>query len=194
MMQQQQAAGPNRALRRLQQRAKPNPKARQPREVMVNALDVVKNRAARLTDQERAAALAPARLGFTALREGVATFQQWVHVNTAIAIALAIERQGVIRGMHEHFVAADRAIDAIYARVQDAEGGPAWGRRTTLYFDEISALREAIHLHDEQLRVLSATELQQAIVLAEKHTRKIGGRVLRAPADATPEQIQEILI
>lgn len=186
----------NRAMRRhLKQAArKPPAPRRKPGQVMANATDVVKARATRLTDAERAGVLQPARDGFKALREGVATFKQWVDVNTAIAVAMAIEEQGVIRGMHEHFAAADRAIDAVRLRVEQDPQGPAWGRRTTLYFHEIEALREAIHLHDEQLRVLAACELTAAIALAHNNTRALGGRVVHVPSNATPQQIQELLL
>jgi hypothetical protein len=189
----QQQEQPNRALRRQQQRMQA--KSRQPRRrplINANAHNTAILQATRLTAKERADLLQPARDGFKALREGVATHLQWVAVNTLIAIAMAIEEQGVIRGMHEHFTAADRAIDAVWSRVQNAEGGPSWGRRTTLYFDEISALSEAIHLHEEQLKVLATSELYAATALAMKRTRAIGGQVVRTAAEV--EQIQECLI
>jgi hypothetical protein len=185
MAQQHQADGLNRRLRRELQRAErtaARPR-RAPKPIALNAVQMAKMRATRLTDTERAELLRPAHEGFRALREGVATFAQWAAVNTVVHIAQAIEDQGVIRGMREHFAAGDLALEAVCKRVQQAEGGPSWGHRTTLYFDEIAAIRELIHLHDEQLKVLSAGELHAATKGAERAVIAAGGRVLKSIPD-----------
>lgn len=184
--------GMNREQRRKQAKASKRPPARRHGQVAADPVRTAILRATRLTRSEREAALQPARDGFKALREGVATYGEWCHVCTLVTIALAIEDQGVIRGMREHLQAAERAIDAVYRRVQQAEGGPTWGRRTTLYFQEIEALREAIALHDAQLQVLSAGELHAAVHAAERNVLAGGGRVIRD--DSTPQPVQEVLL
>jgi hypothetical protein len=152
---------------------------------IANGTEYAIARATKLTDQEREGVLRPARDGFRALREGVATHEQWAFVSSAVTMAQAIEAQGIIRGMHEHFDAAERALDAIYQRVQDGTGGPAWGRSTTLYLAEIDTLRVAIHLHEDQLRVLGFSELQAAERIAQRNIRAAGGRVIQAAAAST---------
>lgn len=167
--------------------------ARTERPLIANAVDVVKNRASRLTDAERDRMLTPARDGFTALRRGVASHDEWAGVSSAITMALAIEAQGVVKGMREHFDAAERALDAVWHRVQDSPGGPAWGR-TTMYFEEIAALREAFHLHDFQLRNLAVSELHAAIDIARRNVRAAGGREIPAPAQSLPQPVQARLV
>jgi predicted P-loop ATPase len=166
---------------------------RTPRQIIANAVDVVKNRAARLTDAERDRMLAPAREGFTALRQGVASHDQWCGVASAVTMALAIEAQGVVKGMREHFQAAERALEAIWTRAQAGADDGAWAR-PTLYFDEIAALREAIHLHDFQLRQLAVSELHAAIAITRRNVRAAGGREIPAPAHSIPLPTQERLV
>ncbi|HSW13380.1 MAG TPA: hypothetical protein VLI06_11110, partial [Solimonas sp.] len=69
-----------------------------------------------------------------------------------------------------------------------------WGRSTTLYFDEIAALREAIHLHDYQLRQLSAAELQAAVDQVRRNVRAAGGREIAAPSQSLPVPSQHPLL
>jgi hypothetical protein len=194
-LEQGQAPGLNRQMRRLQMRAqrKRGP-VRRPREIMANAAEVVANRASLLTQPERERCLSPARDGFKALREGVATFDQWAGVSSAVTMALAIEDQGKVRGLREHFEAAERALDAVWQRVEDHPGGASWGRRTTLYFDEIAAIREAVHLHDFQLQHVSVSELHQATEKARHNVRAAGGREIPAPANSLPQPTQQRLV
>lgn len=185
----------NRAVRRQLMKIERRRPTRIPqRRVEQDNMHLAKLHATCLTEAERTDALTSARDGFRALREGVATYRQWAHVSTLVTVALAIEDQGVIRGMREHFLAAERAIDAVFRRVQDAPGGPTWGRSTTLYFQEIEALREAVHLHDEQLRVLSAAEIHAAVRAAERNVLAVGGQVLTATPLPTPQPVQEKLL
>jgi hypothetical protein len=184
----------NRELRRAAERAaKRKTKLPAPRKYapIVNAFEYVRGRATTLTAVEREKVLQPAREGFTALREGVATYLQWAHVANAMAVALAIEELGIVRGMQEHFGAADLALAAVRKRVQDSADGAAWGRCTTLYFDEIAALREGLHLHEFQLKRLAVFELHQGMAKALKDAHALGGEVI---TPTQPEQIQEQLL
>ena len=51
-----------------------------------------------------------------ALREGVATEQQWSVLAGCLDVALAIERQGVVRGLQEHLASAEKALQAVHDR------------------------------------------------------------------------------
>lgn len=178
-----------RAARQLQTRA-----TRKPGRIGINNLEVAKHRAARLTAEERTRVLADARAGLQALIEGVATWEQWSKVAITVNVALAIERMAVVRGMQEHFAAADCALNAVFHRVDSGERGAAWGKRTTLYFDEIAALREAIELHTLQLNYLSYTEFIAAAELAERNVRAKGVIQISTPIDTHALAIQEILL
>jgi hypothetical protein len=174
--------------RKLQARAK-----RKPKLIMANAMDVVKSRAARLTDAERANVMLPAQNGFKALREGVATLGQWQAVSSAVSVARAIEAQGIVRGIHEHLAAADSTLDAVWHRVQDGVRGSAWGRCTTLYFDEIAALDTALFLHDHQLQQLALSEFHSAVELARRDVRAAGGTEVQTPAPLSSPTQERLL-
>ena len=135
-------------------------------------------RATRLTARERALVMDPTRAGVAALRQGVATYEQWAYVCSAIQVGLAIEAQGIVRGLQAHMQAADQALQAVYARVTAPAEGPTWGRATALRFDELEAITDAVDLHDWQLQQLAAKEFHRAVKLAEKSIRKAGGKVL----------------
>jgi hypothetical protein len=160
----------------------------------VDTLDLAMRRAGRLTAAERCTVLDPTRAAFKALREGVATFEQWAYVSSAVTVAQAIEDQGVVRGFRAHLDAAERAIDAVFQRVNEAQGGPSWGRATTLYFQEIEALDEALHWHDWQLQHLSGAEFHAVVRVAERHIRAAGGQAIEHRPITTPQPTQENLL
>lgn len=178
----------NRRLRRMLARHQRRPK-HQPRTIVLDTVRLAMSGAGAITAAERDLALAPARAAFKALREGVATFEQWDALDSVLLIAIQIEELGIVRGLREHLQAAATALAEIRRRV-DAVG--AWGSRTTLYFQEIEALREALHLVDFQLQNLSLSELQQA---ANRAANKIRGRAHPVTAaDTLPQPKQERLL
>jgi len=184
----------HRQRRELAKQQRRQQRGRKPRQVMVNALEYVANQVSKLTDDERTRTLLPAMQGFKALREGVATHEHWAGVASAINVALAIEAQGVVKGLREHFEAAERALHAVYVRVCDHPGGDTWGRATALYFDEIAAIRQGIELHDFQLQQLSVKELHAAREQAIRDIRAAGGQLLQAPSQSCPAPRQERLL
>ena len=155
---------------------------------MINAMEVVATRNSLLTDDERRQILAPATSAFQSLREGVATFEQWDDLHSLVLLALTIEAQGVVRGLREHFTAAERAMEAIYKRVNDGAGGATWGRATALYFDEIRVLQDALELHAYQLSHLSLGELRAATGALVRRLQAAGGQVLPGAPAAVPRQ------
>lgn len=158
---QQQAL--NRAARRQKER-KPTSARRKPRQQIANVMDVVRYRIASLSDEEIAHVLAPVEDGFRALREGVALFEQWQQVTQSVTLALVIEESGIVRGLEGHFQLARAALEAIYTRVTQQPDGASWGKRTTLYFEEINAIREALDLLRFQLQHVSAQELTDQLL------------------------------
>lgn len=150
----------NRAARR-QKARKPTSARRQPRQITANVMDVVRYRVAALTQDEISRVMGPVDAGFRALREGVARFEQWQEVMQAMTLAQVIEDSGIVRGLAGHLQLARTALDAIYSRVTQQAG---WGTRTTLHFDEINALREALELFRFQLQHVSAQELNEQLL------------------------------
>lgn len=119
-------------------------------------------RASCLTDAEIAVVLAPVRQALAATRQACATSTDWSNLAMACAVAEAIERQGVVRGLAGHLRNADAALQAIAARSDTAKG---W-QRTPLYFHEIDALNTFVDLHEFQIKKLSAAEYQRAVTTA----------------------------
>lgn len=192
----QPAGMTSRQIRRMQARSEQPGRqgGRREREISRENLNIARNLAARLTDAERGRVLEIAHAGFKRLREGVATFNEWACVASAINMAVAIEKQGVIRGMHEHFAAAEKAIDAVWYRVERGEKGSAWGRCTTLYHDEIEAIQTAIALHDAQLQALSVAELNAALETVRRDVRTHRGQEIHRATITTPQPAQEKLL
>jgi hypothetical protein len=108
-----------------------------------------------------------------ALREGVASELQWSILAGSLDVALAIERQGVVRGLHEHLASAERALQAIYDR---AHAGPVW-RPTALHYHELDAVHTFVDLHAYQVRQLGRAEFLRAIDSATAQIRGQGGQV-----------------
>lgn len=150
-------------------------KPRKPRTINPNAFGTALHRVTLLTPAERENTIAPARACLARLREGVATEDQHTVLATALQIALEIEDSGIVRGLREHIEAAQAALQTIRAR---ALAAGAW-RPTALYFHELDALREAVDLHEFQLRHLSAGELHRIAQKLIARTRSTGGSVVR---------------
>lgn len=130
-------------------------KPRKPRAADRYAFGSAILKASRLTPGEIATTIAPARECEKRLREGVATEDQHTVLHTVLLIAQGIEESGIVRGLHEHIAAALQAMAAIRTR---ALASGAW-RPTALYYYELGAIREAVDLHEYQLRQVSCGEL-----------------------------------
>ncbi|GGH62309.1 hypothetical protein GCM10010975_26880 [Comamonas phosphati] len=143
-----------------------------------------------LTQTEIATTMAPLRACFEHIRAGVATQDEFVVLHSAFLIAQEIEAQGVVRGLHEHITAALQACQAYEARSAD---GQAW-KPSALYFSELDAMREMLHLHEYQLQQLTASELHESARRLIARTQSQGGKVYQAENDAsqlTPYQQQQ---
>lgn len=149
-------------------------KPRRPRwPVINNTFAVAQDQASKLDSASLNQILQTLATAAKALREGVATRHQWSVLAGSLDLAKAIERQGVVRGLHEHLASADDALQAIYAR---ADQDDQW-RPTALHYFEIDAVDTFVNLHAYQCRQLSLGEYKKAIASATGQIRANGGRV-----------------
>lgn len=150
-------------------------KPRRPRWPAINnTMAVAQERASKLDQRSTKQLMQTITSAATALREGVATRLQWSIVAGSIDLALAIERQGVVRGLQEHLASAEVALKAIYTRAtQNRQWQP-----TALYYSEIDAMQALISLHTFQLDQLSLAEYRRAVASASGQIRSAGDRVL----------------
>lgn len=155
---------------------------------VTDLLKTVKLRATRLTETEIRDTMAPIQHCATRLRQGVATELQVEALRSTMAIALAIERLGFVRGMAGHMEAATIALKSVIDRANEA--GHWCPVVPHLY--EIDAITCAVDLHDHQLRQLSAAELQRAVkrVVAQAQSQGGGQLVNVSQADLGMEVCQ----
>ncbi|MDP3654286.1 MAG: hypothetical protein Q8R67_21675 [Rhodoferax sp.] len=149
-------------------------KPRRPRWApVVNTLEIAINGAAKIDRKDVNELLSAVQEAFKSLREGVATQRQWSILAGCMDVAKAIERQGVVRGLHEHLDSADAALQAIYKRARKVDG---W-KPTALHFYELDAVREFVNLYAFRLRKLSRAEFDQVVKTATIQIRSNGGKV-----------------
>lgn len=116
--------------------------------------------------------IATIQLAHTALREGVATELQWSVLAGALDTARMIEKQGVVRGIHEHIASAHHALQSVYTRAKEIDAY-AW-RATALHWHELDAISTFVDLHAYQIRQLSRKEFLIAITAAVGYVRGHG--------------------
>lgn len=152
----------------------PNPAADPVRAVML--------RATRLTPSELRAIVAPIEHCTARLREGLASELQFQILRTTMLIAQQIERTSHIRGLAGHIEAAMVALSTISDR---AMAGGAW-TPTAPNASELDAISTALELHQDQLRQLTAGELQAIVKRTIAQAQSQGGAKL---VRVTPAQI-----
>lgn len=143
-------------------------KAYRPRPVTAHTMALALHYAAKPAATDRAEVLDMLRTAIQALREGVATEHQWSIAAGSVTVAMAIERQGIVRGLEGHLRTAEQALQDIYDRALRTGGG-RWVR-VTLYYQELDALQTFLDLHAYQVRQLGRAEFLSAIDAAQKHT------------------------
>ena len=87
-----------------------------------------------------------------ALREGVATKEEWGTVTVAVMISMAIERLGYVVGMREHLASAHQALQNLFDRATD-QGARPWVATAMEYY-ELDTLQTFSDLHQLQFRRL----------------------------------------
>ena len=148
-------------------RSKKPRKAYRPRPITADTMALATHFAAKPSVADRAEVLGILRQAVQALREGVATEHQWSVAAGSVTVALAIERQGIVRGLMGHLKTAEQALQDIYDRALRTGGG-RWVR-VTLYYQELDALQTFMDLHAFQVKQLGRAEFLAAIDAAEKH-------------------------
>jgi hypothetical protein len=143
-------------------------KAYRPRPVTAHTMQLAKHYAAKPAAADRAQVLCELHKAIQALREGVATEHQWSIAAGSVAVALAIEHQGIVRGLLGHLKTAELSLQDIYDRALRSGGG-RWVR-VTLYYQELDALQTFLDLHAFQVGQLGRAEFLAAIDAAQKDT------------------------
>lgn len=105
-----------------------------------------------------------------AMREGVATAGEWGIVAGSLAMGIAIERGGIVRGLLGHFEAFERVLQTIHDRAMLTG---QW-QRTAMWHYELDELRHFIDLHTYQLKQLSRSELESALTRATANIKSEG--------------------
>ncbi len=150
-------------------------KAYRPKPLSNDTMAIAKHFAAKPVREDRNEILTGLQASIKALREGVATEHQWSIVAGSLSVANAIERQGVVRGLAEHFASAEQALQNIYDRALRMGNG-RWVR-VTLYFYELDVLAEFFDLYKFQVNQLGRAEFLNAIDAARKQTASEGHTV-----------------
>lgn len=147
---------------------------KQPRRVrfpaILNTLEIVKNAVTKPQKHDVDEVMRIIAAASKAMLQGVATEQHWYVLAGGVSMAQAIESQGVVRGMKEHWDSTDKALDTIFKR---AHSTGAW-KSPTLYFDEIDMITAFVNLHGFQVRQLSRGEYRAAITSAGGQIRASG--------------------
>jgi len=138
-------------------------------------MDVARSQATRLTPDELAKVMVPLRGALDQLRRGLASDNDWALLGGSLQLAMAIERQGVVRGLAGHLDEIDRALVAIEARATHAG---AW-QAPTLYFHELDAVQLLLDLHLYQLQHLTFGEFRRAHDTTAAQMRSRGVQVLK---------------
>lgn len=147
-------------------------KAYRPRHVAIDTMQVALHRAAKPSRDDRAEILAKLDGAVRALCTGMATELDWSIAAGSLAVATAIERQGVVRGLQEHLAVIEQVLQAIYDRCRL----PALWLRPVLAVQEVDAVRLLLELHAFQLGQLGRAELLAAMGAAERDTLAQGHR------------------
>lgn len=152
-------------------------KAYRPRWATAHTLAIALHKAAKPMAWEREEVLAALRKSHKALREGVATELDWSILAGALATSMTIEQQGVVRGLQEHFVSAEAALQAVFDRAKSTD---TW-KPTALWFNELDAINEFVRLHAFQVEQLSRAEWLQAVntTTAKVRSQGFGATVVR---------------
>lgn len=147
-------------------RSKKPRKPYRPRQIAVNTLDLALHRAAKPAREDRAEVLDKLNAAVKALCTGVATEMDWSVAAGAVAVAMAVERQGIVRGLQEHLDTAEQVLQAIHDRCRL----PMMWLRPTLTIQEVDAVRLLSELHTFQIEQLGRAEFLAAIDAATKET------------------------
>jgi len=141
-----------------------------------NPMALALHKASGFTRAELARIEAQLRGHFDALRAGHGTRHHFAGVSTFVELGLAIESQGVVRGLRDRFQAAERLLLQLKGTAE-RQGAAAWAN-PILTGPQIAMLDELVDLHLFQLKQLSYGEYQAAWRLMVGRVTSSGGEVL----------------
>lgn len=142
------------------------------KQVAVNNLQVALASATKFTPAELRQLLLPPQDALDAMRRGIATEIQWMHLASVAAIALSVEHLGVVRRLKAQLDEADQLLAVIRRRAMTTG---AWVP-PVLYGHEITAIETLVRLHAFQAENLSAGEYRAAWQHAAAEVTRVGGR------------------
>ncbi len=147
-------------------------KAYRPKPVCADPMALARHHACKPAKEDRQQVLDALRDAVKALREGVATEMDWSVAAGSLALAQAIERRGIVRGLQTEIADTESVLQKIYDRaIRMGEG--RWVR-VTLHADEIKALADFVTLHRFQFDQLGRAEILDAMQGAQKTITKDG--------------------
>lgn len=149
---------------------------RRVKRIAVNNLQVALAASTRFTKDELEHLLKPVRHALVVMRSGTATEIDWMHLASVTAIALSIERLGVVRGLKAQLEDADQLLAEIRQRAMRTG---SW-QPPVLYGHEITAIATLVHVHTFQAETLSAGEYRKAWQHASAEVTRVGGRHIQA--------------
>jgi hypothetical protein len=143
-----------------------------PAAVELNTMGVAAAAAAKLRPAAIAEAMEPVRASLAAMQSGTATEDHWCVLAGSVEVGLAIEEQGVIRGLEEHLKAAELTLATIRMRARLGGAIAPQGPR------EHEALDTFGWLYERQLQALSAGEWHAAHARAMRRVLGDGGQAV----------------
>ena len=140
----------------------------------LNPLTVAINAATLLTERERTEILQPIREALDALRRGVCTPLQMVHLGVCCQMAMTIEKQGIVRGLRQQISEADQAL---YNIDQRAHSTGRWVP-PTCYGHELVTISSLVEFYGFQISQLSAKEFRSSVAVTRANVRTFGKVVM----------------
>lgn len=148
-------------------------KAYRPKWGLINPIQLAIEGATKPTLAQREEILKPFRACITALREGVATEQQWSVVSGAVAMCRAVQDIGVMTGITGHLQLADDALNGIHSR---AKSSGTW-KPPALDFHELDAVQDMHALYVRQVNEMCRSEFDRVLDVATRAVMKQGNMV-----------------
>ena len=161
----------NREQRRQQQRSTRGQSARR---ASKNNVGIAKYRVAILSHEFIQAKRSIGNQAVEAFRLGCGTRAHWLRLRTFVNVGLAIEEQGIVRGLKEPLMEAHFALQAMSARMEKTGIWVPGALRAI----ELEAIRALVDWHLAQLSKLSNSEYDAAYDLARGHVTSAGGEVV----------------
>ena len=161
----------NREQRRQQQRSTRGQSARR---ASKDNVGIAKYRVAILSHEFIQAKRSIGNQAVEAFRLGRGTLAHWLRLCTFANVGLAIEEQGIVRGLNEPLMEAHFALQSMSARMEKTGIWVPGALRAI----ELEAIRALVDWHLAQLSKLSNSEYDAAYDLARGHVTSAGGEVV----------------